>query len=155
MASPARLGQIDRSSDRAIFRQIADQLRQAIRAGRYGPGDVLPSESTLSRHFGVAHMTARQAVQTLRDEGLVRAERGRGVFVLPRTATSWPAGVPRAWLLPTGLLLGEPCLGIEGRPGTFIAQSADGWTSHSISQMPTNAQPLVPAQGRTDQASRT
>jgi GntR family transcriptional regulator len=75
------LGRIDRLDDRAPYRQIADHLRSAIDAGRLGPGDRLPSEAELKQHYGVARMTARQAIQELRSEGRVVAEHGRGVFV--------------------------------------------------------------------------
>ena len=34
---------LDPGSDRAVFRQIADQLRAAIQAGRLNEGDRLPS----------------------------------------------------------------------------------------------------------------
>ena len=75
------LGPLDRSDDRAPYRQIADQLRAAIERGDLGPGDKLPSETELMRHYDVARMTVRQAVQELRTEGRVVAEQGRGVFV--------------------------------------------------------------------------
>jgi GntR family transcriptional regulator len=72
---------VDPASDRAVFRQIADQLRAAIQTGRLNEGDRLPSESLLMSHYGVARMTARNALQLLEIEGLTRAEHGRGVFV--------------------------------------------------------------------------
>jgi GntR family transcriptional regulator len=75
------LGSLDRSDDRAPYRQIADQLRRAIDRGDLGPGDKLPSEAELMAHYNVARMTARQAIQELRTEGRVVAEQGRGVFV--------------------------------------------------------------------------
>ena len=75
------LGTLDRSDDRAPYRQIADQLRRAIDRGDFGPGDKLPSEADLMAHYDVARMTARQAIQELRAEGRVVAEQGRGVFV--------------------------------------------------------------------------
>jgi GntR family transcriptional regulator len=75
------LGSLDRSDDRAPYRQIADQLRRAIERGDLGPGDRLPSEAELMAHYNVARMTARQAIQELRTEGRVVAEQGRGVFV--------------------------------------------------------------------------
>lgn len=78
------LGAIDRSEDAAPFRQIAAQLREAIRRADLSPGDQLPSESQLIEHFGVARMTVRQAISELRAEGLVVAEHGRGVFVRSR-----------------------------------------------------------------------
>jgi GntR family transcriptional regulator len=76
--------QIDPSSDRPVYRQIADQLRDAIREGRYPEGSLLPSESGLADTYGVTRMTARQAVEVLKTEGLVRSEHGRGVFVRQR-----------------------------------------------------------------------
>jgi GntR family transcriptional regulator len=76
-----QLGRIDRLDDRPPYRQIADQLRAAIDAGQLRPGDQLPSEAELKQHYGVARMTARQAIQELRSEGRVVAEHGRGVFV--------------------------------------------------------------------------
>lgn len=75
------LGSLDRSDDRAPYRQIADQLRAAIDRGDFGAGDKLPSEAVLMEHYDVARMTARQAIQELRSEGRVVAEQGRGVFV--------------------------------------------------------------------------
>jgi GntR family transcriptional regulator len=76
-----RLGNIDRQDDRSPFRQIAEHLRNAIDSGDLRPGDRLPSEAELTKHYGVARMTARQAIQELRTEGRVVAEHGRGVFV--------------------------------------------------------------------------
>jgi GntR family transcriptional regulator len=76
-----QLGAIDRTSDRPPFRQIADHLRDAITSGELPPGERLPSEAELIRHYGVARMTVRQALQELRNEGRVVAEHGRGVFV--------------------------------------------------------------------------
>ena len=75
------LGSLDRSDDRPPYKQIADQLRVAIDRGELAPGDQLPSEAALMRHYDVARMTARQAIQELRSEGRVVAEQGRGVFV--------------------------------------------------------------------------
>lgn len=75
------LGTLDRGSDRPPYRQIADHLRAAIDGGELRAGDKLPSESELTRHYSVARMTARQAIQELRTEGRVVAEHGRGVFV--------------------------------------------------------------------------
>jgi GntR family transcriptional regulator len=75
---------IDPTSDRPIYRQIADQLRAAIREGRYAEGDLLPSETALAETYKVSRMTARQAIDVLKVEGLVESEHGRGVFVRRR-----------------------------------------------------------------------
>lgn len=74
----AVLGHLDPTSDRAPFRQIADQLRDFTL--HLAPGARLPSEAGLMTHYGVARMTVRSAVQELVREGLVEARQGAGVF---------------------------------------------------------------------------
>jgi GntR family transcriptional regulator len=78
------LGALDPTSDRAVFRQIADQIREAIDKGKFAEGDKLPSETELVEHFGVSRMTVRNSIGVLQGEGLVVAEHGKGVFVRPR-----------------------------------------------------------------------
>lgn len=63
------------------YRRIAGGLRREIEAGRYGPGDRLPGENELMAEYGVARMTARQALAVLQAEGAVEARKGAGVFV--------------------------------------------------------------------------
>jgi len=72
------------SSDRPLYRQIADQLRDAIARGEYPPGSQLPSEVALMERLGHARGTVRQALGVLRTEGLLVTEPGRGVFVRER-----------------------------------------------------------------------
>jgi GntR family transcriptional regulator len=60
---------------------MADELRAEIAAGVYGPGDRLPGENDLMTRFGVARMTARNALAVLQAEGLTVARKGAGVFV--------------------------------------------------------------------------
>lgn len=69
-----------RRSGIAVWRQIADSLRTDIRDRRFPEGR-LPSEAELAERFHVNRHTLRQAVQSLQEQGLVRVERGRGMFV--------------------------------------------------------------------------
>ncbi|MFC7261543.1 GntR family transcriptional regulator [Streptomyces lutosisoli] len=66
---------------RPKYRRIADALRAQIDAGEYGPGDRLPGENPLAAEHGVAAMTARQALNALKNEGLVEARKGAGFYV--------------------------------------------------------------------------
>ena len=75
---------IDPTSDRPIYKQIADELRERIVLGKLEPGEKLPSEADLVNEFGVAQGTVRQSLAVLRTEGLIVAEHGRGVFVRSR-----------------------------------------------------------------------
>jgi DNA-binding GntR family transcriptional regulator len=59
---------------------IARQLREAIMYGRLAPGEQL-SEAGLSAQFGVSRGPLREAMQRLVQEGLLRSERNRGLFV--------------------------------------------------------------------------
>ena len=67
---------IDRRDSRALYRQVADDLRSAVEHGVYERGDVLPSEAELSRHYGVGRDVARRALALLRQEGLITSVRG-------------------------------------------------------------------------------
>lgn len=69
------------TSSQPKYRRIADDLKQAIHTGVYGPGDRLPGENDLMATYEVARMTARQALGVLQSEGLAEARKGAGVFV--------------------------------------------------------------------------
>jgi GntR family transcriptional regulator len=79
---------IDRSSFVPAYLQVADLLRGQIARGEYPPGSRVPSEPELCELYGVARNTARQAISQLTQEGVLRAERGRGTFVNPTQLSS-------------------------------------------------------------------
>jgi GntR family transcriptional regulator len=72
---------IDRTSDRPVYKQVADALRTAIRSGELADGALLASETELMHRYGVSRNSVRNAVALLRVEGLVVTEHGRGTFV--------------------------------------------------------------------------
>lgn len=63
------------------YLEVAADLRAQIRAGEFGPGGMLPSESTLSGLHATSRVTIRKALEALRDEGLVDSRQGFGWFV--------------------------------------------------------------------------
>ena len=62
------------------WRQIADSLTADIAAGRYAPGQQMPTEAALAARFAVNRHTVRRALAALAESGLVRASQGRGTF---------------------------------------------------------------------------
>ena len=64
--------------------QVAQRLTDAILLGVIKPGERLPTEAELAKRFGVALVTAREALSEIREAGLVETRRGRegGSFVL-------------------------------------------------------------------------
>jgi DNA-binding FadR family transcriptional regulator len=58
--------------------QVAQQLGEAIRLGLILDGERLPSEIQLSEQLGIATVTLREALATLRERGLIVTRRGRG-----------------------------------------------------------------------------
>jgi GntR family transcriptional regulator len=72
---------IDPSSYTPVYVQLADIIRDRITAGKYAPGQILPSEQQLIQEFAVARVTVRQALKELRGDGLVVTQPRRGTFV--------------------------------------------------------------------------
>jgi GntR family phosphonate transport system transcriptional regulator len=65
----------------SIWRQIAEALGEDVSSGAFKPGEKLPTEAALSERFRVNRHTVRRAIAELADRGMVRVERGRGMFV--------------------------------------------------------------------------
>ncbi|GGG74943.1 GntR family transcriptional regulator [Corynebacterium pelargi] len=61
---------------------IANFLRKEITSGALHPGDPLPSEAELCEQFSSSRGPVRQAMSTLRNEGLISSGRGRRSVVL-------------------------------------------------------------------------
>jgi GntR family transcriptional regulator len=72
---------IDPHSSRALYRQLADQLRAQIYSGSLKPGERLPTERELMEKFDASRNTVRLALGQLANEGLTVSGRGRGHFV--------------------------------------------------------------------------
>ncbi|AXG12141.1 GntR family transcriptional regulator [Intrasporangium calvum] len=76
---------LDPDDPRPPYQQVAASLRAAILTRKFAPGDKLPSQMELGRHYGVARMTVQQALRILKDEGLIVSRQGSGVFARART----------------------------------------------------------------------
>jgi GntR family transcriptional repressor for pyruvate dehydrogenase complex len=66
--------------------QVAEWFAREIRAGRLASGEKLPTEQELIMRFGVSRTVIREAMASLRSEGLVMSRQGSGVFVADHQA---------------------------------------------------------------------
>ncbi len=82
--SAVALRRVAKPSTRLRSDAVASQLKEMILSGELKPGDRLPPEADLCRHFGVSRMTIREATQSLKALGLLEATPGRGTFVAAR-----------------------------------------------------------------------
>lgn len=63
------------------YLMLKQWIVEQITAGSFLPGDLLPSENELCKRFSVSRQTARNALDELVSQGIVRRERGSGTFV--------------------------------------------------------------------------
>ncbi|MGX1757839.1 winged helix-turn-helix domain-containing protein [Streptomyces lydicus] len=65
---------------RAMYLQIADEIKRQIRNEELAPGDRLPSEAKLMQDHDVSRTVARQAISRLREDGYAISHQGKGSF---------------------------------------------------------------------------
>lgn len=80
---------IDRTSAEPFYLQLGQWLEKQIISGRFGEGELLPSESWLCRHFSLSRSTVREALRLLEETGRIRIVQRRGAFVCAPKPTSW------------------------------------------------------------------
>lgn len=78
---------IDKERFEPAYAQLAAILRRQIAEGLYSPGAKIPSESSISKEYGVSPMTVRQALGVLTEQGLLGRIQGLGTFVKPLSIT--------------------------------------------------------------------
>jgi GntR family transcriptional regulator len=71
---------IKRATALPLYAQVKEALQRDIEA-KMKPGDALPIEPELEKHFGVSRITVRRALDELEAEGLIVRIQGRGTFV--------------------------------------------------------------------------
>lgn len=63
------------------YQRLKEEIASWIAAGKYRPGDKLPSENELAEQFGLSRQTVRQSIGDLVAEGWLSREQGKGTFV--------------------------------------------------------------------------
>ena len=64
-----------------LYRQIKALIIQALEAGEWRPGQVIPSEQELAVRFGVSQGTVRKAIDEMAAENLLVRKQGKGTYV--------------------------------------------------------------------------
>src|SRR5579864_9800223 len=117
----AALIHLDRANGMPLYRQICQQLREAILSGELAEGIRLPTERSLASELGVNRTTVMNAYNELASEGLIEGHVGRGTLVrrnqfgyigdsFEDETASWLLGLPageREILGPDALMLSE------------------------------------------------
>lgn len=111
-----------------LHARIAAELRAAILAGDYEIGESIPSEAQLAQRWQVSRAPVRQALATLRSEGLIGGGTGKPAVVRSRTAgqpfetflsySFWVAGV--------GLTPGQRTIEVARRGADDVVADALG-----------------------------
>jgi GntR family transcriptional regulator, histidine utilization repressor len=64
----------------APYSRVKQHLKDGLAAGRWNPGELMPSEAELTAQFGVSRMTVNRALRELQSERLVERVQGVGTF---------------------------------------------------------------------------
>ena len=73
-----------------LYRQLAQQLRDWMRASGFAAGARLPAERDLAAQWGVSRSSLREAVIALEVEGAIEVRTGSGIYVQSTTAAKRP-----------------------------------------------------------------
>lgn len=108
-----------------LYHQLKASLMRDIDAGRWRPGEQLPTEDALMERFQVSKITVRQALRDLQQLGYIRREQGRGTFVQgppleegPRDLKSFTAEMQGHGLTATSRVLEQ---GLIDAPGDIAS----------------------------------
>ena len=69
------------ADNRPVYLRLRDEIAAAIIDGRYGEGQMLPSVRAFAAEQGANPLTVAKAYQQFQSDGLIRVQRGVGMFV--------------------------------------------------------------------------
>ncbi len=75
---------LSNQSDKPIYQQITDQVRESILKGDLQEGDLLPSIRSLAKDLRISVITTKRAYDELEQEGFIISTVGKGSFVAPK-----------------------------------------------------------------------
>lgn len=92
---PKLLIKLSNASEKPIYEQITQQLKQAILGGHLLPGDALPSIRRLAMELKISVMTTKRAYADLERDGFIETVAGKGSFVAERNQDFLREGLVR------------------------------------------------------------
>jgi GntR family transcriptional regulator len=72
---------LDKKSGVPAYRQLVDQVRQALRLGFLLPGDQLPTVRDVVKQIAINPNTVHRAYRDLESQGLTEGRPGSGTFI--------------------------------------------------------------------------
>ena len=116
-----------------MYRQIAEDLRQKVESGRFGPGSQLPTELELRKTYSASRNTVRDAIKWLINLGLVEMRPGQGTFVMEKIDPF------------VTTLSGNPHTGCGGGEGTsYLSEVTDKRRTPTTSRIRVEIQEAAP-----------
>jgi GntR family transcriptional regulator len=113
---------VDPSSGFPVYRQIMDQVRRMVVAGRLVPGEKLPSIRELAATLGLNVLTVGKAYGELERDHVIEMRRGLGMYVLAQRA---PGDLARSR---------PPPPGVRESAGRFVLEAAQAGLSRAAAQ---------------------
>ncbi len=83
MGEPLIQFRLDRRSGVPPYRQVVDQVRQAVQLGTLRPGDQLPTVREVVKQIAINPNTAHRAYRELEAHGVTESRQGIGTFIAP------------------------------------------------------------------------
>ncbi len=75
-----------------LYLQIKKEIRKEIESGKYGVGEIIPTEKDLQERFEVSRITVRKAMEGLAEEGYLIKKQGVGTIIV-KDAVPFKLGV--------------------------------------------------------------
>ena len=69
------------NSSEPIYRQVAEQIEDAIASGGFAEGDQIPSTTEISKEFHINPATVLKGMNIVAAKNLIEKRRGLGMFV--------------------------------------------------------------------------
>lgn len=129
---------LDKNSMEPLFAQVEKSLSAAITAGRFLPGERIPTEPELADMYGVSRITIRRAIDELCQHGMLVKRQGKGTFVRERKmarkiehSASFSEACIASGMVPTAAVMKREIL--KSAPRRSLAVQNSTMTKFSIS----------------------